>query len=81
MVSPSSLRGFCSDYPRFATQTKDLRAEINQAIAALPGAHRLRPATGETYATPGEAYTRIKDWGFTQGMLLVKESANNKAGR
>jgi hypothetical protein len=28
-----------------------------------------------------DAYTRIKDWGFTQGMLLVKESTNNKKGR
>jgi hypothetical protein len=81
MASPSSLRGFCLDYPRFATQTKELRAEIHQAIAAIPEVHRLRPATGETYATPDEAYTRIKDWGFTQGMLLVKESANNKTGR
>ena len=43
--------------------------------------HRLRPATGEIYETPDEAYTRIKDWGFTQGILLVKESANNKIGR
>jgi L-rhamnose isomerase len=53
------------EYPQFATQTKELRAQIAQAIAALPEAHRLRPATGEIYETPDEAYTRIKDWGFT----------------
>jgi hypothetical protein len=81
MSSQSSLRGFCADYPRFATQTKELRAQIGQAIAAIPEAHRLRPATGESYATPDEAYIRIKDWGFTQGMVLVKESTKNKRGR
>jgi hypothetical protein len=61
MSSQSSLRGFCVDYPRFATQTKELRAQISQAIAAIPEAHQLRPATGESYAMPDEAYIRIRD--------------------
>ena len=81
MSSQSSFKEFMPEYPQFATQTKELRAEITQAIAALPENHHLHPATDEIYKTPNKAYTHIKDWGFTQGMLLVKESVNNKRGR
>jgi hypothetical protein len=81
MSTQSSLRGFIPEYPRFSTQTKELRATIADAIQSLPEAHRTRPVTGEAYDTPDQAYERIKDWGFIQGMYLVKESANNKKGR
>jgi hypothetical protein len=41
----------------------------------------LRPVTNEVFANPEDAFIRLRDWGFTQGILLVKESANNKRGR
>jgi hypothetical protein len=53
------------EYPLFSTQTPELRAQIAEAIAALPPAHLLRPIQDEHFATPEEAYTRLKDWGFT----------------
>ncbi len=61
MSTQSSLRGFCPDYPRFVTQTNELRTEIDQAVAAIPEPYRQRPAVGEAYLTPDKAYIRIKD--------------------
>jgi hypothetical protein len=81
MAASSSSWAEVPQYPVFSTQTPELKAQIAEAIAALPAAHRLRPVQNETFATPEEAYTRLKDWGFTQGISLVKESANNKKGR
>ena len=69
------------EYPHFTTQTLALRQRIATAIAAIPAAHLLRPATGELFVEPEDAYIRIRDWGFTQGIYLVKESVNNKKGR
>lgn len=81
MAASSSFWAEVLQYPVFSTQTPELKAQIAEAIAALPAARRLRPVQNETFATPEEAYTRLKDWGFTQGISLVKESANNKKGR
>ena len=53
------------EYPLFSTQTPELRAQIAEAIAALPPAHLLCPIQDEHFATPEEAYTRLKDWGLT----------------
>jgi hypothetical protein len=69
------------EYPHFATQTPELRQRITTAIAAIPPAHLLRPVKNELFTNPEDAYTRIRDWGFTQGIHLVKESVNNKSGR
>ena len=69
------------DYPHFDTQTPELRHRIDTAIAAIPPDHWVRPATGELFADPEDAFIRIRNWGFTQGILLVKESTNNKKGR
>jgi hypothetical protein len=69
------------EYPHFDTQTPALRDRIATAIAAIPAAHCLRPVKGEVFVDPQDAFVRLRDWGFTQGILLVKESANNKKGR
>ena len=69
------------EYPHFTTQTLALCQRIATAIAAIPAAHLLRPATGELFVEPEDAYIRIRDWGFTQGIYLVTESVNNKKGR
>ena len=69
------------EYPHFNTQTPALRQRLATAIAAIPAAHRLRPVKGEVFTDPEDAFVRLRDWGFTQGILLVKESANNKKGR
>jgi hypothetical protein len=69
------------DYPHFDTQTPELRHRIDTAITAIPPNHWVRPATGELFADPEDAFIRMRNWGFTQGILLVKESTNNKRGR
>jgi hypothetical protein len=68
-------------YPQFDTQTPELRKRIAAAINALPAEHLTRPKAGELFADPEDAFIRIRNWGFTQGILLVKESTNNKRGR
>jgi hypothetical protein len=68
------------EYPHFATQTPELRQRIATAIAAVPVDHWVRPVKNEIFADPQDAYVRIWDWGFTQGIHLVKEPANNKRG-
>ena len=68
-------------YLNFNTQTKELRKRIATAIDALPLEHLTRPKAGELFADPEDAFIRIRNWGFTQGILLVKESTNNKRGR
>jgi hypothetical protein len=70
-----------SIYPHVTTQTAKLRAEIAEAIAALPPTHLLRPVQNEVFADPEDAYIRIKNWGFAQGVVLVKESTNEARGR
>jgi hypothetical protein len=69
------------EYPKFNTQTPELRKAIDAAIAAIPTDHWVRPRKNELFADPEDAFIRIRNWGFTQGILFVKESANNKKGR
>jgi hypothetical protein len=68
-------------YLNFNTQTKELRKRITAAINALPLEHLTRPKAGELFADLKDAFIRIYNWGFTQGILLIKESTNNKRGR
>ena len=68
-------------YPHFNTQTPELRKRIKTAITAIPLDHWVRPKKNELFADPETAYIRIRDWGFTQGIHLVKESMNSKKGR
>jgi len=60
------------EYPHFATQTPELRQRIDTAISAIPTDHWVRPIKNEVFADPQDAYIRIRDWGFTQGIHLVK---------
>jgi hypothetical protein len=53
------------EYPHFVTQTPELRQRITTAIAAISPAHLLRPVKNELFINPEDAYTRIRDWGFT----------------
>ena len=78
MASSSTTR---SDYPRFSSQTLELRAQIAKSISTLPLAHLKRPIEGEVFTTPEEAKTRVLNWGFSQGYALICSSANNVRGR
>ena len=69
------------EYPEFNTQTPELRKTITTAIAAIPTNHWVRPRKNELFADPKDAFIRIRNWGFTQGILFVKESISNKRGR
>jgi len=69
------------EYPQFDTQTPELRQRITTAIAVIPPDHWVRPKKNELFADPKAAFIRLRDWGFTQGILLVKESTNSKAGQ
>jgi hypothetical protein len=59
-------------YPHFNTQTLELRQRINTAIAAIPPDHWARRKKNELFTDPETAFIRLRDWGFIQGILLVK---------
>jgi hypothetical protein len=40
-----------------------------------------RPKAGELFTDLEDAFIHIHNWGFTQGILLIKKSTNNKRGR
>jgi hypothetical protein len=69
------------EYPHFPTQTLALRKRLATVIAAIPHAHLPRPVKNEIFTNPEDAFIRIRDWGFTQGVLLVKESTSEVKGR
>jgi hypothetical protein len=48
-------------YPRFDTQTPELRKRIATAIAALPSNHLVRPATKELFTDPENAFIRLRN--------------------
>jgi hypothetical protein len=48
-----------SAYPRFNSQTPQLRAQIAEAINALPPSHLTQPAGEEIFITAEEAKTRV----------------------
>ena len=51
-----------------------LASQIAIATDALPPAHLVTPAHGESFKTPEEALQRLQDWAFTQGFAVVTES-------
>jgi len=59
----------------------ELCKRIETTIAAIPPDHWVRLKKNELFADPETAYIRIRDWGFTQGIHLVKESTNSRKGR
>jgi hypothetical protein len=63
------------------TVTTELAAQLAQALAALPPAHRLNPQERELTESREVAYVRLQDWAFTKGFALVKESAKTKNGQ
>jgi len=73
------------EYPHFNMQTPELRQHIATIIAtiiaAIPPEHLLSPVKNELFTNPENAFIRLRDWGFIQGILLVKESASTKRGR
>ena len=67
-------------YPHFNTQMLELYKCIKTVIIAIPPDHWVRLKKNELFADPETAYICIRDWGFTQGIYLVKESTNSKKG-
>ena len=53
------------EYPKFNTQTPELRKAIATAIAAIPANHWVRPRKNELFTDPEDAFIRICNWGFT----------------
>lgn len=49
------------EYPRFDTQTPELRKHIATAIAAIPADHLVRPRKNKLFADPEDAYIRLRD--------------------
>jgi hypothetical protein len=49
------------EYPRFNTQTPELRKRIATAIAALLSDHLVRLATEELFTDPEDAFIRLKN--------------------
>ena len=74
LAMPAQL-GQVSDTSTTASAvTPLLAAQITLATKALPPAHLLTPAHGESFKTPEEAFRRLQDWAFTQGFAVVTES-------
>jgi hypothetical protein len=63
------------------TVTAELVAQLANAIAALPPAHRLNPVEREPVESREAAFVQLQDWAFTKGFALVKESAKTKNGQ
>lgn len=59
-----------------STVTAALADEIRHAINALPVAHRAGPQDNELVESREVGYVRLRDWAFTQGFGLVKESSH-----
>jgi hypothetical protein len=68
-------------YPHFNTQTLELYKRIETVIAAIPPDYWVRLKKNKLFTDPKTAYIRICDWGFTQGIYLIKESTNSRKGR
>ena len=68
------------EYPKFNTQTPKLYKAIAIAIAAIPIDHWVRLRKNELFADPKDAFIYIRNWGFTQGILFIKELISNKRG-
>ena len=69
------------EYLKFDTQTLELHKAITTIITVIPADHWVRPRKNELFTDPEDAFIRIRNWGFTQGILFVKESISNKRGR
>ena len=57
-----------------STVTPLLASQISLATKALPPAHLITPANGESFAAPEDALRHLQDWAFTQGFAVVTES-------
>ena len=49
------------EYPKFNTQTPELRRHIATAIDAIPPNHWVRPKKNELFADPETAFIRLRD--------------------
>jgi hypothetical protein len=56
------------EYPHFNMQTPELRQYIATIIAtiiaAIPPEHLLGLVKNELFASPEDAFIRLRDWGF-----------------
>jgi hypothetical protein len=62
------------------TVTAELQAQLNEAVAAVPLAHRLHPGQDEVFESKEAAFIQLQDWAFVQGFAIVKESAKTSGG-
>jgi hypothetical protein len=69
------------DYLHFDIQTPELRHYIDIVITIIPLDYWVRLATRELFIDLEDAFIYMRNWGFTQGILLIKESTNNRKGR
>jgi MULE transposase-like protein len=63
------------------TVTAELRAQLDEAVADVPPAHRLHPSRDEVFESKEAAFARLQDWAFVQGFAIVKESAKSSGGQ
>jgi hypothetical protein len=63
------------------TVTAELQAQLDEAVAAIPPAHRLYPSRDEVFESKEAAFARLQDWAFVQGFAIVKESAKSSSGQ
>lgn len=56
--------------------TPKLQAQIGDAVAALPLAHRRPPTKGEIVESPNSGYARLQDWSFIYRFCLAIELGN-----
>ena len=55
------LKSNAPEYPKFDTQTPELRQRIATAINAIPPDHWVRPKKNELFADPETAFIRLRD--------------------
>ena len=49
------------EYPKFDTQTPELRKAINTVIAAIPADHWVRPRKNELFIDLEDGFIRIRN--------------------
>ena len=49
------------EYPKFDTQTPELRKAITTAIAAIPADHWVRPRKNKLFTDPEDGFIRIRN--------------------
>jgi hypothetical protein len=53
------------EYPKFDTQTLELRKAITTAITTIPADHWVRLRKNELFTDPEDGFIHIRNWGFT----------------